>query len=378
MKLRCIVALCGATVCGVFAQSTGTEKLRLRYFHDKNDERLIVTDLRFLTAKRAVGFATLISDDRLRGAMVASNDGGTTWTVEPFREVPRSDVPRAVSFLNDSQGWMATQNSIWYTDEGGRSWKKLKNQKGVLDIHFLDATQGFASGWPKLLLRTKDGGKNWIPVPEAERLATRPENSALSIVSFANGKNGVVTGASIPPRRGFSRMPAWMDPEEAKLRPQRPTVLLSLETKDGGDSWKPATASIFGRPLRVALEPNGLGFLIFQFDDLFDWRSEVYRLTGGGKTSRVYREKDRVVTDVLIHKKSGAAYLAVVEPVSSLPGLPIPGRVHLLRAVGPAFTLWQEIPVDYRASALTVKLAEAPDGGVWAATDEGMILSLQP
>jgi len=36
----------------------------------------------------------------------------------------------------------------------------------------------------------------------------------------------------------------------------------------------------------------------------------------------VFREKDRLVTDVLIHKKTGAAYLAVIEPVSSIPGLP--------------------------------------------------------
>lgn len=361
-----------AFVC-VSLACAAQEKLQVRYFYDKSDERLAIAQLRFLTKERAIAVGTLINleSGAARGTLLSSSDGGANWTLEPLKE-----IPKAMSFIDESFGWMATEGGIWRTEEGGRSWKKIKSQKGLLAIHFLDAQRGWAAGAPKLLLETKNGGKDWSPVAEAAKPETKAENSFYSVIGFATPKNGIIAGASIAPRaqRGRGRLPAWMDPEEAKLRTQRPTVLLSLETYDGGEQWKSSTASIFGRPSKIALVP-GTGFVVFQYDDSFDWPSEVYRLAGAGKTASVFREKDRRTTDLLI-QKSATVYMAAVQPATPTPGVPIPGRVHLMRSTGVPYTLWERINVDYRAVANQVCLAEAPDGTIWAATDEGMILSL--
>jgi hypothetical protein len=37
-------------------------------------------------------------------------------------------------------------------------------------------------------------------------------------------------------------------------------------------------------------------------------------------------------------------------------------------------TDWQEMPVDYRASAVRAVLRSSGDGSLWVATDSGMIL----
>ena len=368
MRLLVLVLLVSIAVVAI-----GAEKLTLRYYYDKNDEELSLQDVKFLSKQRAVALGVLNKDDKASGVQLATNDGGASWTMEPLK-----DVPRTMFFLDDSLGWMVTQGGIWRSEEAGRSWKKIKSQKNVLDIHFLNADRGFAVGAPKLVLETKDGGKNWAPVEEATKPETKPENSVYSVVSFADPKVGIIAGYSMPPRREDRErnLPDWMEPEQAKRRGQRPTVLLDMETRDGGETWKADSSSIFGRPSQLILAGPNRGFVVFEFDYFFPWRSEVFRFTGAGKTERVYREKGERVTDVLL-QKDGTAYLAAVQTVGEIPGVPIPGRVILLRSVSEPYTLWERIPVDYRASARNVRLTESPDGQIWAVTDLGMILAVR-
>lgn len=125
---------------------------------------------------------------------------------------------------------------------------------------------------------------------------------------------------------------------------------------------------------RMRMAPSGSGLALIEFDETFDYPSEVYRL-GAGKTTidRIYRDKRHAVTDIAL-TADGWTYLAGVQTPGAI-RLPVPGKVRILRSREDK--VWSEDPVDYRASANRVYLATAPDGTMLAATDTGMILRLE-
>jgi hypothetical protein len=348
------------------------ERFRVKYFFDQQEESLGIIELKFLTARRGVAIGRLETRNRIGGVLVSTNDGGETWQQEPLK-----DLPRSLFFLNDSLGWMVGERGIWQTDEGGRSWRKLSGEQGIAKVHFLDAQRGFAVGAPKKLMSTTDGGKTWKKVPSGDLPETRPESTIYSQIESPAPNWLLVAGSSIPPRRmrRFD-LPPWLEPEEAKLRTQRPAVMVVIESRDGGVTWHHGVTSMFGRISKLTTGSALLGLSIFQFDDQFDWPSEVVKLTlNNGRSTRVFRYKDRLATDALM--VPGLAYVAAIEPATEIRGIPIPGKVHVLRALSPEVDRWLEIPVDYRAVASRATLAPSPDGSVWLVTTAGMILKLE-
>lgn len=366
MSRRALLALCLAALA-----APGAPKFELRYFYDKNDSALDILELKFVSARRAVAIGVLQDRRGVRGALLETNDGGESWKLEAFRE-----IPRGMFFLEESVGWIVTDRGVWRTEEGGREWKKIHSRKGLLAIHFLDRSNGFAVGAPKLFLRTSDGGRSWTKVDEGDKPDTKPENTAYAVIGFSGSRRGVVGGFSQPPQPRESRYPDWMEPELARYRRQRPAVLILIETNDGGATWRSSMASMFGRLTRLDLsEREGLGVL--EFDNTFPWPSEVYRFfIGSGKSERVFREKKHLVTDVLWTQD--AAWLGAIEFPYEIRGAPIPGRVKIFRAQDAGLKDWTSLAVDYRATANRVSLAAAPDGTLWAVTDSGMVLSLKP
>jgi hypothetical protein len=343
------------------------QKFEIAYFHDVDGEALQIRELKFLTEKRALGVGTLDTESRRQGVIIETTDGGESWRLTPFK-----DIPVSLFFLNDSLGWIAGESGVWFTEEGGRTWRRIKSIKNIVRLHFLDAQNGFAVGGQKQFLKTQDGGKNWVKEPEGDKPDTRTETTVYWTIAFS-GRNGLVSGFTVNPRR--SNLPAWMEPER---RVQRPGVLVVLETRDNGATWSSTSASIFGRVTRMAMSDR-VALTTLQFDEQFEYPGEVFRLRLGQKSSeRVFREKDRLMTDVLI-ARSGDTYLAGYEPAAKLPGVPVPGSVKIVRARPreDSLLVWEPIEADYRAVANRVVLAESPSGAIWAATNTGMILRLR-
>jgi hypothetical protein len=118
-----------------------------------------------------------------------------------------------------------------------------------------------------------------------------------------------------------------------------------------------------------------------EFNNTFEWPSEVYRFHAGrGDSSRLYRKADRLITDILL-TESGAAYLAGTEVAALVHDSPIPGKLKIVHATTEGGQdKFEEMPVDYRATAHRAFIAAAPSAGldpeVWVATDTGMILKL--
>ena len=155
-------------------------------------------------------------------------------------------------------------------------------------------------------------------------------------------------------------------------RREWPHLSIMLDTRDGGKNWKTSTSSMFGHITRTLFLPSGTGLGLIEFTDTFKWPSEVHRLDAAtGKSDRVYNSPDRAITDILL-QPSGTGYLAGVEVQGRLQHSPIPRKVVVLKSMN--LTEWEEMNVDYRATAVRAMLRSASDGSLWVATDTGMIL----
>ncbi len=340
---------------------------KIRFFHDENDRALALEDLKFPTARHGMAVGVLRQKQKIRPVAVVTDDGGENWVIQPIEENPRS-----LFFLNDSLGWMATDRAVWRTEEGGRSWRKLAGLRGILQLWFTDPERGWAVGFPKLFYRTSDGGRRWERVAVDNEPKTDAEQTAYTRIAFADDRIGAVAGWYTPPRRRQNRFPDWMDPEEAERRRQWPTTSIVFLTNDGGQRWSAQTSSLFGRITRFSYSRGGRGLLLVEFQDAFEWPSEVYSVEwASGRTTRVFREKDRAVKDLLVLEE-GDAILAAIEPGGALLQSPIPRRLHILR--GSDAKSWREMEVDYRAAATRAILAQTASE-IWVATDTGMILS---
>jgi hypothetical protein len=142
---------------------------------------------------------------------------------------------------------------------------------------------------------------------------------------------------------------------------------------DGGATWHPSTAPLFGVAASLKLSGRD-GLIVFEFDQSFDWPSEVYRLNlTTGTNDRAFREPMSRILDTAVFP-GHVAYLAGVEPPGRLAALPIPGKVKIYFSTD--LMSWQKMDIDYKAIAGSVKLAGPDADHLWAATDTGMILQL--
>jgi photosystem II stability/assembly factor-like uncharacterized protein len=281
-------------------------------------------------------------------------------------------VGLTVFFLDETHGWMVTERGLWETSEAGRSWTRVKAPKNVTRVYFVSPERGFAVGPEKSVYETKDG-KTWTPLPALAEVKTRAAYTHFEWIVFSSPHVGLIAGYNRPPRQTEPELPAWIDPAGAQRRLETPHLNLLLETRNGGDTWRASSTSMFGRITRVRVRPNGESLGLIEFDEGFPYYSEVYRIDWTtGKSERVFRQRNRAITDIAL-PRPGVAYLAGYEVVGRLTRLPVPGKVKILRSAD-AVT-WQETEVDYRAVARRVILASAGDQ-MFAATDSGMILRL--
>jgi hypothetical protein len=347
------------------------ERWTIRYHHDEDRTAITFNDLAFPTADRGVAVGSIKEGGSERGVQVATSDGGKTWQLTPLKEIGAQ-----LFFLNETLGWMATGRGVWQTADGGRTWTKTKAPKDLFRVHFLDAMHGFAAGSGKSFYETRDGGKTWSPVAAVKQLKTRPEHTHFTAIAFAGPKVGMVAGYSRPPRESDSRLPAWVDPEAKEFRREVPNLAVSLETRDGGATWAPGATSMFGRITRIRARPPAESVGLVEFADGFEYASEVFRVDWRtGHNARIYREKTRAITDVLL-PPGGATLLGGYEATGALRRLPVPGKVKILKSND--YRVWQEMDVDYRAVCRRLVFATSPGGGIWAATDSGMLLQLEP
>lgn len=344
------------------------ERWELQYFYDEDRSSFTINDLQFPSPRHGIAVGYITEKRKSRPAALVTHDG-RKWSLEPLK-----DFAASIFFLDDNVGWMVGPKIIWQTDDGGRNWRKLATLPDVLRVYFLDRQHGFAVAAHKAIYESRDGGKEWSRVTVSRESNTNPEYTYYGWIAFADKQTGMIAGWSRPPRRTDERLPEWLDPEAAVLQRELPTLSLLLDTRDGGKTWTSSSASMFGRISKVRLLPDRTGIGLIEFLDAFEWPSEVFRIDWEtGKSTRIFRQRDRAVTDLAL-VPGGTAYLAAVESLSKLRNNPVPGKVKMLKSDD--FSNWTEMDVDYRAIAHRLTLAAPEAGNIWAATDTGMILKL--
>lgn len=352
----------------VCAQTPRTPSWKMAYFYDEDFSALTLRDIQYPGDNCLFALGTQSTRGaKPKSVAVRSVDGGKSWTVAPLKTHGRSAF-----FLSERLGWMVTEDGLERTSDCGATFEKAGKQKGLVRAWFQDEALGWAVGGPKKAVATRDGGRTWTDIKPENESKSDPDRSVYAWIEFANEKFGVIAGWHQPQRRG-AQFPVWMDPEAAQNRRQWPSLTLMLQSIDGGAAWKGFTASLLGRMTRIRLAPTGKGIALIEFDEGFDYPSEVYRIgVNEPAVTRIYRDKRHAVTDLAL-TKDGWTYLAGVQTPGAV-RLPVPGKVRILRNRDSA---WVEDPVDYRAAANRVWLALSPEGRAVAATDTGMILRLE-
>jgi hypothetical protein len=340
-----------------------------QYFYDQARSSLVFLDLQFASAQRGVAVGFIVNGSHRRPAAAVTSDGGAHWDLTKLREMPVS-----LFFLNEGLGWMVAESSLWKTTEAGRSWTEVGRlpKERILRVYFLDADNGWAVGFKKTVLETHDGGLTWTPVKAAAVPPGEAAYSAYTWVAFATPKYGLIVGHNQPPRPGPA-LPEQLDPQGAANYRDVPHLSYSLETRDAGKTWQPASQSLFGDTTKVRFLPDGSGIGLIEYSQYFRLASEVFSVDWrSGRSESIYKDAKFGVTDVW-KMPGGTVYLAGTVAQGRMRNL-VEGRVQVLTSSDSR--TFRAMAVDYRATANRVSLA-CPDGrNIWMATDTGMILKL--
>jgi hypothetical protein len=354
----------------VLAAPAVAQEWKSQYFYDQPKSSLVIQDLQFPSAQRGIAVGFILQGTHREPAAVITSDGGEHWEL-----THPGALPTSLFFLNEGLGWMVAGDDLWKTTEAGRSWTKVsKFPKGpILRVYFADADNGWAVGFKKTVLETHDGGAKWTPVATAAAPPGETAYSAYIWIAFATPKFGMIMGYNQPPRRWASQFPDWLDPQGAASHGDVPHLNYSLETRDGGKTWRSSSASLFGDTSRVRFLPDGTGIGLVEYSPYYRLASEVYTIDWRtGKSESIYKDTKFGVTDMW-KMPDGTVYLAGTLPLGRLRNV-VAGKVQVLTSRD--YKTWLAMPVDYRATANRVTLAAPDDRDVWMATDSGMILKL--
>jgi photosystem II stability/assembly factor-like uncharacterized protein len=128
--------------------------------------------------------------DRGRGGLATSNDGGQTWTA-----VNDSISGGKIFFFDEQTGWIAgaVSGALLATTDSGKTWvqQKLPTLNDLTDVVFTSRERGIAIG-RGVIFTTTDGGKTWTRLPVGMDVV--PDGVRLASISFAGASSGWIAG----------------------------------------------------------------------------------------------------------------------------------------------------------------------------------------
>lgn len=104
--------------------------------------------------------------------------------------LPQGNPLFSVKFINDNFGWaVGYYGTILRTTNGGSNWivQTSGTTEWLYGVSFIDSNNGTAVGGNGVILRTTNGGTNWIK-------QTTGTISRLFGVSFTDSNNGLAVG----------------------------------------------------------------------------------------------------------------------------------------------------------------------------------------
>jgi len=210
------------------------------------------------------------------------------------------------------------------------------------------------------------GGRAWPRPPNSPAVSKAPRMCGSRV---ATPQLGVIGGLNRPPNERSHRICRSGSIRRRPLHHREfAASTLELETSDGGNTWKSASASIFGQVTRIRFGPPSVGLGLIEFSEEFQYSSEVYSASDGpaAGSERVYRDRkvrrQRCLGDSGRHGLISRAFVATAQLRSV-----VPGRVRVLKSRD--FSTWTDIEVT------TVRWPTAPRSRrpatttSWLATD---------
>ncbi len=166
-------------------------------------------------------------------AIMATADGGKTWTQQWSEVIQQGGYPYRMQFLDASNGFALIGNTFVVTLDGGAHWVQRTMVQGMSGFSFSDRLAGWAVG-ANSIWHTTDGGVTWL------RQWTIPDN----IKSEFPDSGGIIIFVS--PNAGW----ALFQGEGSMFKSSK----LVLHTDDGSN-WSAASAYL--PPInQTGLPPN--------------------------------------------------------------------------------------------------------------------------
>lgn len=126
------------------------------------------------------------------GLVLLTDDGGATWrTVRRGRS--STDAMTRLQLLDERDGWALGPATVIGTHDGGETWNDLvrnENDTGYLSgraVAFTDMWNGWLVSHGGILMRTEDGGLDWVRVPLPLPPGAQPTLWDVTFVDAANG-----------------------------------------------------------------------------------------------------------------------------------------------------------------------------------------------
>ena len=201
--------------------------------------------------------------DGTGASVVHTQDGGATWAKSTVSRKPSPILPLSMDFVDSVHGWMVgmalgprgEEAALLATDDGGRTWTSAGGADAfeghiLSAVDFVDASHGWAAG--SGLFVTSDGGASWSRVMDglgwfsgvaavdvAHVWAGADAGGILSTVD-ASGDTAPPTTLSVG-ARGWVRRAGRL---ELSANDAGGSGLASTEYRIGGGSWQPYVAPL--------------------------------------------------------------------------------------------------------------------------------------
>jgi len=138
------------------------------------------------------GYSIITYGTLQKNEVFKTTDGGATWNTPDTTGhfyLGQIGFTGTVYFTDSAVGFIAKDDSLYKTANGGKSWQLVHTAHVVHSLVFTSAHDGYAAG-EHVLMRTGNGGNSWSVTNTGYSLASLSFPSAAS--GYAVGKNGVI------------------------------------------------------------------------------------------------------------------------------------------------------------------------------------------
>ena len=235
------------------------------------------------------------------GYLASTNDGGKTW--QPY-DLKATENINEIYFRNEAYGYLVAGRKMFVTADGGRTWNetrlyrqgKFKNlTPEFLSIRFADKKRGIAIGSllrrvkgedivvDSLVMRTDDGGENWIRI----QMPTKTELFHLDFNGSSHawivGDGGVILASTDSGRtwvkQGSGTTNAlynvdFRDDNEGYAVGEKGTI---LRTENGGSVWTRVITNFPETFMRVDFADDKNGWIV-------GYKGSILRSSDKGRT----------------------------------------------------------------------------------------------